>query len=555
MSVSYHRKGQEPSVDHSRSTVITTDVSSKPYYFERKEIHGPETESNEVKNKVGWRSSPYNSVLSSIFSSAKSWFSWGEPGSDVSSSDSIKEGSVDENLKRNLDENDGSRVLKRYHVDSILTEKEHLREQLEHSITPKKEILKLPKDPFKWSSDESGKANFDQSPSKVQYGTRLYKKRAYKNKHSSNSLALRQSDELSYLKDIFNGEYRVPVEVQKERANQLRLLSNDANVSSRSSSSNSSNNIMNLTEKIKTLLLENRRLITGPEGKGTSSDDDVVIIKERKIDPLEEKRKQIYRQTLKFDRSVLSFEEEFKSYSELIEERRKIAEEIRKLSKPAKPEKLIPELSSKDVEAVKATLRRSDNSVLSSKYTLEVSVRDFKTLAPNRWLNDTIIEFFMKYIENNTPKTVAFNSFFYSTLANRGYQGVRRWMKRKKVDILDLERIFIPVNLNDSHWTLGIIDIKNKRILYLDSLSSGANSVSFLIMKNIQSYLIEESKNKLGKDFELCHLDCPQQPNGSDCGIYVCLNTLYMSKNYSLDFNAQDAVNMRVYIGHLILSK
>ncbi|QEU59277.1 Ulp1 [Kluyveromyces lactis] len=555
MTVSYHRKGFDDIGDYSRSTVITADVSSKPYYFDRKGIKDSLDSGNEAHNKGSesrWKSLGYNTVLSALFDSAKTWFSWIDPLEQENGKDrtiSNTTGANYDSLKRGVDEESTPR--KKIHLDSLLQEKEHLREQLQHSITPTKEVLKLPKDPFHW--DNTNEENHtESSPTRVQYGTRLYRKLKHKNQQQqSTALIAKPSDEVSYLKNLFNGEYHVPIEMQKERENQLKLLSIDNSHNSNTSTNSSNNNIVRLTERIKALILENRKSI-GPNTERGSTNDDIVIIRERKLDPLEEKRKQIYSQTLKFDRSLLTFEEEFKSYSQLIEERRKIVEQVRKT---AKPQKLIPDLSTEDLLEVKATFTRSDNAVLSSKYMLEVTVRDFKTLAPRRWLNDTIIEFFMKYVEQNTAKTVAFNSFFYSTLADRGYQGVRRWMKRKKVDILDLNKIFVPINLNDSHWTLGIIEMKQHKIYYLDSLSSGMNSVSFLIMKNLQSYVMEESKQKLGEDFELCHIACPQQPNGFDCGIYVCLNTLYMSKDYTLSFDFKDAANMRNYIGHLILSK
>ncbi|CDO95827.1 unnamed protein product [Kluyveromyces dobzhanskii CBS 2104] len=568
MTVSYHQKGLNDLSDHSKSTVITADISSRPYYFQRKGLNGSSESNNtevDKNNTSRWKSLGYSTALSALFDSAKAWFSWVEPSEQEIENDArniendANEIEADDySLKRSVDEEPTSR--KKFHLDSLLLEKEHLREQLEHSITPKKEVLKLPKDPFRWDSNYNSNSNStESSPTRVQYGTRLYRKLNHKNQQQqSTSLVTSSYDELSYLKHLFNGEYHIPAEVQLERENQLRLLSKDNNNSSLAGSTNSSvskgssnKNIIRLTERIKALLLENRKS-TGSNAENGPSSDDIVIIKERKLDPLEEKRKQIYNQTLRFDRSLLTFEEEFRSYSQLIEERRKIIEQVRKT---AKPEKLIPELAASDLLKVQETFKRSDNAVLSSKYTLEVAVRDFKTLAPRRWLNDTIIEFFMKYVEQSTTKTVAFNSFFYSTLADRGYQGVRRWMKRKKVDILDLEKIFVPINLNDSHWTLAIVDLKNQKIFYLDSLSSGTSSVGFLIMKNLQSYVIEESKHKLGENVELCHVNCPQQPNGFDCGIYVCLNTLYMSKNSTLDFNAKDAANMRSYIGHLILSK
>lgn len=78
--------------------------------------------------------------------------------------------------------------------------------------------------------------------------------------------------------------------------------------------------------------------------------------------------------------------------------------------------------------------------------------------------------------------------------------------------------------------------------------------MSFAILTDLQKYVMEESKHTIGEDFDLIHLDCPQQPNGYDCGIYVCMNTLYGSADAPLDFDYKDAIRMRRFIAHLILT-
>lgn len=568
MSIVYRKKGLDEQADLSHSTVITADISSRPYFFRRKTTDVQALASSSNRSTQSKHKSAYDSVFSSIYESAKYWFSWAEPANKAGVSESQEHAGArtskhsraeNDHTKRSTDEQPVSR--KKFHLDTDMLEKERLREQLEHSITPKKKALQLHKDPFNWDTatgnnsidgsgiDFSQNDMLDISPSKFQYGTRLYKKRKFTNaRNHSTALVIKPSEEVSYLQTVFNGGINISSDLQVERQHQLQLLSNDR----RQQHNASKLSIINLTERIKNLLLENRARI-GPYNEQSDRGDDLIFLQERKVDPVEEKRKQIRYQTLKFDRSLLTFEQEFSSYKQLIEERRKIVEQVRKTKDTET--KIVLTLSDDQLSKFEATLNRSDNAVLSDKYMLQVTVRDFKTLAPRRWLNDTIIEFFMKYVEASSPNTVAFNSFFYSTLSERGYQGVRRWMKRKKASILDLDKVFTPINLNDSHWALGIIDLTQKKILYVDSLSSGPNSMSFAIMKDLQAYVLQESNGSLGKDFELCHVDCPQQPNGYDCGIYVCLNTLYFNKNLRLNFDHNDAANMRAYIGNLILSK
>ena len=406
--------------------------------------------------------------------------------------------------------------------------------------------LHFSKDPFNWNDWKTSEIEPREDAKQTQqYGTTLIRRsRSPRKFHGNNQLTPRaQSDEGKNLKTIYNGEYQVPKILEDERENQLSLLQRDKD-------SQLKKTIVDLTQKIKNILVER-------EGASSASDDDFMIVSERKISSLERKRYDFQRRRVNVDRALhqLDIDEEFKTYRQLIEERKHIQDEVRKKKEGDKGRKLVPDIGQDESNKVKKTLRRSDNGILSNRDNFEVTVRDFKTLTPRRWLNDTVIEFFMKQIEKNSKGIVAFNSFFYTTLSERGYQGVRRWMKRKKAQINDLEKIFVPVNLNQSHWALGMIDISRKRIVYVDSLSNGPNAMSFAILNDLQNYVIGESKNTMGADFELENLRCPQQPNGFDCGIYLCMNTLYLSQDAPLTFDQHDAVRMRAYIAHLILSK
>lgn len=409
-------------------------------------------------------------------------------------------------------------------------------------------LLSFSRDPFNWNTWKTTKitsAVNDTGVEMSQYGTTLRVKRRnnmLESKHAQ--LALRtQSEEIEYLKMIFNGEYKVPKMIEDEREEQMKLMQVHLAGNQKVKKS-----IVDLTERIRNILLDNA-------DRKQANDDDIIFIKESKVSPLDKKRKEFQNQQLRFDRSLLEFDKEFKTYRQLLEERKLVQEQVRKKIEQTEGKKLIPSISTSEIKVVQKTLARQENAILMNKDNLEVSVRDFKTLTPRRWLNDTVIEFFMKFVEKSTEKTVAFNSFFYTNLSERGYQGVRRWMKRKKSQIGDLDKIFIPINLNQSHWALGMIDITRKRIVYVDSLSNGPNAMSFAILNDLKKYVIEESKNAMGADFELENLPCPQQPNGFDCGIYLCMNTLYLSHDSSLAFDQKDAIRMRTYIGHLILSE
>lgn len=427
-----------------------------------------------------------------------------------------------------------------------LTDTELLSEVSDGNDRKPLQMLQLSKDPFKWNDwqTEIPRERTEDGNLSVQYGTSLIRRnRNTRKKVYSQSLAPQSSkEEVNYLRMIFGGQYQVPEIIEKERESQLKMLREDAEPQLKRS-------IVDLTKKIKNILLEKTST------RYRREDGDLVILKERKVNPLEKKRQEYERRRVKFDRSMLDLDTEFKMYRKLLQERKHIQDKVREKKEVGKQRNLVPKLEQDQVALVQKMLARKDNAILSNKGNFEVTVRDFKTLTPRRWLNDTIIEFFMKEIESSSKKIVAFNSFFHTTLSERGYQGVRRWMKKKKVQISDLEKIFVPINLNQSHWALGMIDLSGRRIVYVDSLSNGPNAVSFAILSDLQSYVVNESNNAMGSDFALETLKCPQQPNGFDCGVYLCMNALYLSQNASLTFNQNDAVRMRTYIAHLVLKK
>lgn len=409
--------------------------------------------------------------------------------------------------------------------------------------------LTFSRDPFNWNDWKTdaikpkGNGNPNGSNIYSRYGTSFVRRNKLARQYSNRKQLLgTQWDELGYLRMVFNGEYKIPKMIEDERENQLKMMEND-----RKDTTKVRKYIVDLTERIKNVILEKS------DEKKESNDNDLVILKEQRVSSLEKRRKEYQSRRQRFDQSRLDFEGEFKMYRQLLDERKHAQEEVRKKKESSTTKELVPKIDEQRMNQVEKNLRRQDNAVLTNKDNIEVTVRDFRTLAPRRWLNDTVIEFFMHYMEREIPKTVAFNSYFYTNLSERGYQGVRRWMRRKKVNIGDLEKIFVPVNLNESHWALGMIDIPSKSIYYVDSLSNGPNALSFAILSDLQNYVLEESKNSIGSDFVLKNLSCPQQPNGFDCGIYLCLNTLYLGHESPLTFNNNHAVRMRQYIAHLIL--
>ncbi|GKV02324.1 hypothetical protein SLEP1_g14778 [Rubroshorea leprosula] len=186
-----------------------------------------------------------------------------------------------------------------------------------------------------------------------------------------------------------------------------------------------------------------------------------------------------------------------------------------------------------------------------------VRKRDVDLLCPETFINDTIIDFYIKYLKNKIQpeeqhRFYFFNSFFFRKLsdldkypssaceARAAFQRVHKWTR--KVDIFKKDYIFIPVNYS-FHWSLIVIchpgEVANLKddelaelpkvpcILHMDSIKGSHRGLKNLF----QSYLCEEWKERCGgaaddissKFFHLqfVPLELPQQENSFDCGLFL----------------------------------
>ncbi|EYU18425.1 hypothetical protein MIMGU_mgv1a020521mg, partial [Erythranthe guttata] len=137
-----------------------------------------------------------------------------------------------------------------------------------------------------------------------------------------------------------------------------------------------------------------------------------------------------------------------------------------------------------------------------------LSKRDIELLQPRTFINDTIIDFYIKYLVTKIKpgeqhRFHFFNTFFFQKLVNvnrdlyRDCEGrdvfgcVRKWTRN--VNIFEKDYIFIPVNFS-LHWSLIVICHPGEGpcILHMDSIRGSHKGFEDLI----RSYLSEEWKER-----------------------------------------------------------
>ncbi|CAM9211205.1 unnamed protein product, partial [Hapterophycus canaliculatus] len=193
-----------------------------------------------------------------------------------------------------------------------------------------------------------------------------------------------------------------------------------------------------------------------------------------------------------------------------------------------------------------------DDEVVVRAFNDMVSKGSLRTLRSGEWLGDEVINLYMKIIQarNNeavangekVPKCGIMSSFFYTQLSDNGrgyrYQGVKRFLKKAKLDLFDLDKLIFPVN---NHWTLAVINFRLRRLEYYDSLGSAFGDAGFQYMAR---FVDDESKAKRGgqpmdiSDWpRFNYADVPRQRNGIDCGVFASMFADRLSKGRPLSFS------------------
>lgn len=198
------------------------------------------------------------------------------------------------------------------------------------------------------------------------------------------------------------------------------------------------------------------------------------------------------------------------------------------------------------------------NFKFEDKRNFTITNSDFKCLYNNLWINDTLIDFFLKLsVETSTKlndwdshKVLLLNSFFFTKLVTgeNNYENVKSWFKDDS--LFRHKYVIIPVN-QDFHWYCIIIynldlvyeDLQSEvkevtngenriEIYVLDSLSQTHRSVRQPLVNFLTDYAKERYNLTLEKDdFRMYASPIPRQQNFNDCGIHVIYNiNIFLNK-------------------------
>lgn len=176
-------------------------------------------------------------------------------------------------------------------------------------------------------------------------------------------------------------------------------------------------------------------------------------------------------------------------------------------------------------------------------------------------------------VESEKLNIRLYNSFFFQEVEEYGIQKVFDWDKKKP--IFNFDYLFIPKHINIAnyqHWICYEIQIKEKKIIQYDSLSTTKKKLEkarvclkkYLFVKNdLIGKSVEEQKEykkKLGDnndistiDFDLIEKKPSEQKNGYDCGIFMIYFILFNIFKKPIKFKQEHITNLRKYLLHIFV--
>ncbi|CAL5184384.1 unnamed protein product [Lathyrus oleraceus] len=232
---------------------------------------------------------------------------------------------------------------------------------------------------------------------------------------------------------------------------------------------------------------------------------------------------------------------------QLLRPKKELVEEV-----PFEP--FVPLTDDEEHEVSRAfSTNRKKILVAHESSNIELSGEKIRCLLPGAWLNDEVINLYLELLkerERREPKKFLkchfFNTFFYKKLISGrdgyDYKSVRRWTTQRKLgyNLFDCDKIFVPIH-QEIHWCLAVINKKDAKFQYLDSLKGKDNRV----LKVLARYFVDEVKDKTGKDIDVSTWekefvdDLPEQENGYDCGVFMIKYADFYSRGLGLCFNQE----------------
>ncbi|KAJ2822541.1 hypothetical protein FBU31_004563 [Coemansia sp. 'formosensis'] len=185
---------------------------------------------------------------------------------------------------------------------------------------------------------------------------------------------------------------------------------------------------------------------------------------------------------------------------------------------------------------------------------MTLSNTDIEALKPGEWVTDDVIDFYFKYLKRKyfpeSKKYVYIPVTLANLLTERALDNSTEYLKElasdanaldMKSQILSRPRTirvaFLPI-FGDGHWSLLVYRNQKNKLPEFLHFNSHLNSTReyhtqcartalinllYVFRQNDPSMVISK------ESYKLIVKNCPQQTNGNDCGVFVCMYAYVLS--------------------------
>ena len=135
---------------------------------------------------------------------------------------------------------------------------------------------------------------------------------------------------------------------------------------------------------------------------------------------------------------------------------------------------------------------------------------DFQSLSGSRYLNDRIIDEYLKLIRERNeadarlPGIYTCKTLLYTSTVEKGLKHTERWVKE---DLRMKDLIFFPIHHDGRmlHWSLAAVETSTKTVNYFDSLGwerISSNPEAAILTRKTGNVEVDEAKQKI-QDLDL----------------------------------------------------
>ena len=199
-----------------------------------------------------------------------------------------------------------------------------------------------------------------------------------------------------------------------------------------------------------------------------------------------------------------------------------------------------------------------NQTIFTPRHELPLTPSDMITLYPNQWISGEIIFAYLMeelgYIEGLS----IFDTYFGDMLQKYEKEVLTQMLQDKARYLLSKEVFIIPLHIRGNHWAFVIVHKSCDMIEYYDSLLQWDITEHRVyitnLLRKLHDFLIFEKILTSPVTTKIV-TDTPQQPNLTDCGLFVCRTAVAVLRNYPLDFNLQDLGFFRRIIADKLLGR